>query len=148
MNIDIGQINHTVNFVQSLLNPCYMELKQRFHRFLSIPLPCTDELRPLNITADKGTLKHDCNQVTMVRTPVLKSGTLFQRFFISFPEVNSHKGQDISKLALDACTEGMGLTYEDLRQRISGGVSMVNIRRYLVLRKIWELNRYPGLGKK
>ena len=57
----------------------------------------------------------------MIRTHVLQNGTLFQRFFVSFPEVQSHKGVDISELILNACTEELGLTNNTLRQRISGG---------------------------
>lgn len=120
-NIDIGQMNHSEIFLRKLLPPFYTELKQRLQRLLNAPLHCTVELRPLNITADKGTLKHYCNQITMIRTPVLQNGTLFQRFFVSFPEVESHKGVDISELILNACTQELGLTNNELRQRISGG---------------------------
>ena len=121
VNIDIGQINHSEVFARNLLSPCYEELKQRLQHLLNKPLPCTGELRPLNITADKGTLKHDCNQVTMIRTPILKNGVLFQRFFLSFPEVHSHKGDAVSKLAIDACLDELGLTINELRERFTGG---------------------------
>ncbi len=56
----------------------------------------------------------------MIRTQVLTNGTLFQRFFVSFLEVRSHKGIDVSTLILDACKDALGLTISDLRQRISG----------------------------
>ena len=119
-NIEIAQINHREHFIRSVLNPCYNELKNRLQRLLNETLLCTDQLRPLNLTAYKGTMKHDCNQMTVIRTPVLKNGTLFQRFFFTFPEVHSHKGFNISQLILQVCSEGLNLSYEDLRQRISG----------------------------
>ena len=136
VNIDIGQINHSEHFVRRLLPSCYSELQQRLRRFMNVPLPCTGELRPVNITADKGTIKHDCNQVTMIRTPVLTNGTLFQRFFVGFPEVQSHKGIDVSTLILDACVGELGFTTNQLRQRISGGCFdgqyfHLNVQRHL-----------------
>ena len=72
----------------------------------------------------------------MIRKPVLQNGTLFQRFSVSFTEVQSHKGVDISELILNACTEELGLTNNTLRQRISGGCFdgqyfHLNVERYL-----------------
>ena len=121
MKIDIGQINHSRWFIQSLLTPCFSELKKRLQQHLNKPLPCTDELRPLNITADKGTIKHDCSQVTMIRTPSLKNGHLFERFFVANPDVHCHKGREITELLLQVCFEQLNLSPEDLRQRFSGG---------------------------
>ena len=45
----------------------------------------------------------------------------FSAFFLAFPEVQSHKGKDISKLILDACFNGLDLNVDEVRQRISGG---------------------------
>ena len=121
VKIDIGQINHSERFVRTLLSPCFNELKKRLQQHLNKPLPCTGELRPLNLAADKGTVKHDCNQVTMIRTVALKNGHLFERFFIGHPDVLSHKGRDISSLLLSCCSENLNLSLEEIRQRISGG---------------------------
>ena len=120
VKIDIGQINHSEQFIRRLLEPCFTELKKRLQRHLNQVLPCTDQLRPLNITADKGTIKHDCNQVTMIRTPALKNGHLFESFFLAHPEVNSHKGNHVSELILKVCSDQLNLSFEDLRHRISG----------------------------
>ena len=121
VKIDIGQVNHSEKFIRTLLEPCFIELKKRLHQQLNQNLPCSDELRPLNITADKGTIKHDCNQVTMIRTPAIKNGHLFERFFLGHPEVKSHKGRDISHLIFQVMTDQLNLPLEEIRQRISGG---------------------------
>ena len=101
VKIDVGQINHSEHFVRRLLDPCYKELMKRLQQHLNEPLPCTDVLRPINLMADKGTIKHDCNQITMIRTLALKNGCLFERFFLTHPEVRSHKGKDISHLLIE-----------------------------------------------
>ena len=118
--IDIGQINHSEKFLRRLIEPCHKELLKRLQRHLNAELPCTGQVRPINIMADKGTVKHDCKQITMIRTLAIQNGCLFERFFLDHPEVLCHKGEDISNLLLQSCCEKLNLSIEDLRLRFTG----------------------------
>ena len=83
--IDIGQINHSEIFLRRLLDPCYGELQKRLRNHLNQVLPCTGHERPVSLLLDKGTIKHDTSQLTMIRTPCLKGGVLFESFFVGNP---------------------------------------------------------------
>ena len=143
VEINIGQVNHSEIFLRRLLEPCFSELKKRLQQHLNKPLPCTDELRPFNLTADKGTIKHDCNQVTMIRTPALKNGHIFEKFFIAHPEVHCHKGFEISELLLKACSEQLNMPIEEIRRRFSGGCFDGQYIRLNVKKHLGELLHLP-----
>ena len=81
-NIDIGQINHSEKFLWRLIDPCYIELQKQLRTYLNQIVPCTDFPRPVTLLADKGTIKHDTSQVTLIKTICLKKGILFATFFV------------------------------------------------------------------
>ena len=91
-SIDIGQINHSEHFLRRLLDPCYCELQKRLRTHLNQLLPSTDHERPITLLLDKGTIKHDTSQLTLIRTPCLKGGVLFETFFVGNPTVTESDG--------------------------------------------------------
>ena len=94
------------------------------------PLPCTGKLRPIAVMADKGTIKHDSLQLTLIKTLSLKKGVLFERFFVDNPEVTDGDGLSLTNLVVNSVNR------DDLRQRFTGGCFdgqyiHLNVRRRL-----------------
>ena len=81
-SIDIGQINHSEMFLRRILNPCYKELQKRLTNYLNQDLSGTGHPRPVTLLLDKGTIKHNTSQVTLIRTPCLKGDVLFESFLL------------------------------------------------------------------
>ena len=135
-NIDIGQINHSEIFVRRLLDPCYRELQKRLRNHLNQVLPCTDHERPVTLLLDKGTIKHDTSQLTMIRTPCLKGGVLFESFFAGNPTVTENCGLSLSQLLVNTITGPLEWTDDTLRERLSGACVdgqyiHLNLRKHL-----------------
>ena len=61
----------------------YQELQKRRRSHMNQILPCTGHEQPVTLLLDKGTIKHDTGQLTLVRTPSLKAVTIFESFFIN-----------------------------------------------------------------
>ena len=99
-NIDMGEVNHSTHFVENFVTSVYQVLLKRFQSFLENPLPCTGKLSPFAMLGDKGTIKHDITQPTLIRTLLLQKNNLFQKYFLSHPEVLSHTGENITELLL------------------------------------------------
>ena len=118
--IDIGQINHSEHFLRRLIDPCHRELLKRLRTYLNKPLPCTDAPGPITLLADKGTIKHDTSQVTLIKTPCLNNGCLFQRFFVGNPIVTDSSGLGLTKLLLSTVCESLDWTKDEVRERYSG----------------------------
>jgi len=119
-NIDIGHINHSDQFSRRLVEPCYNELLKRLRIHMRKPLPCTGEVRPVTILADKGTINHDTLQLTMIKTLCLKKGVLFERFFIDNPDVVKNDGLSLSELLINSVCSSIDLSHQNLRQSFTG----------------------------
>ena len=68
----------------------YEVLINRLKIFFQKPLPCTGKTSPIAILADKGTIKRDVTQPTLIRVTSPKIQSLFRKFYLSHPEVTSH----------------------------------------------------------
>lgn len=119
-DIDIGQINHSEIFLRKLLNPCFEVLQRRLRTYLDQLLPCTGRQRAITLLLDKGTIKHDTTQLTLLRTPCLRNGVLFESFFVGNPNVVNNCGLALTKLLLDTVTETLSWNGGELRERLSG----------------------------
>ena len=108
--IDIGEINHSEIFLRRLVDPCYCELLKRLRNYLNQVLPCTGQPLPITILADKGTIKHDTLQLTLIQTLCLKKGVLFERFFIGNPEVVNHGGFNITEMLINTVCDTLDIT--------------------------------------
>ena len=80
-----------------------------------------DNLAQIAILADKGTIKHDTLQLTLIRILCLKKGVLFERFFIGNPEVVNHGGFNITGILINTVCDTLDITREVLRQRLTVG---------------------------
>lgn len=120
IEVDIGQINHTEHFLRNLVNPCYEELQKRLRSHLTKILPCTDSPSPITLLADKGTIKHDTSQVTLIKTLCLKNKVMFERFFVGNPLVTDNSGVGVTTLLIKTVCNTLNWTIEELRERYSG----------------------------
>ena len=118
--IDIGQINHSEIFLRRLLDPCFTVLQKRLRKHINEILSCTGEERHITLLLDKGTIKHDTSQLTLIRTPCLKSGVLFESFFVGNPNVLSSCGVSLTRLLINSILMSLDWTEEHLRKRFSG----------------------------
>ena len=118
--IDIGQINHSEHFLRNLLDPCYRELLKRLRSHLNQVIPCTDHERPVTLLLDKGTIKHDTSQLTVIRTPCLKRGILFESFLVGNPTVTHGAGLPLTQLLVTTVNETLDWNKDTLRERFSG----------------------------
>ena len=66
--IDLGEVNHSTRFIENFVTPVYDVLLKRLQSLLEKPLPCTGKPTPFAILADKGTIKRDVTQPTLIRT--------------------------------------------------------------------------------
>ena len=105
--------------LRRLLNPCYKELQKRLTNYLNQDLSCTGHPRPVTLLLDKGTIKHNTSQLTLIRTLCLKGGVLLESFLIGNPNVLDNSGISLTKLLIDTVTETFGRE-EDLRECLSG----------------------------
>lgn len=119
-SIDIGQINHSEHFLRNLLDPCFHELQKRLRTHLNEVIPCTDRERPVALLLDKGTIKHDTSQLTMIRTPCLKGGVLFESFFVGNPIVTENGGLPLTKSLVEIVYRTLNWNADILRERFSG----------------------------
>ena len=119
--IDIGQVNHSERFIRQLLNPCYSELLKRLRIHLDCVLDCTGDKRPISLIADKGTIKRDSLQMTLIRTPSLKNGFLFETFFIGNPLALRSDGIYLTNLLITEICTLLNWSTADLRKQICGG---------------------------
>ena len=62
-----GVINHSRKFARKFVSPVYDVLVKRLRVLLSKPLPCTGDVSPIVILGDKGTVKRDVTQPTIIR---------------------------------------------------------------------------------
>ena len=118
--IDIGQINHSDQFIRKLLDTFYSELLKRLRIHLNCILDCTGEPRPISLIADKGTIKRDSLQLTLIRTLSLKNGFLFEKIFISNSVAMKGDGSYITNLFITEVCNVLNLSEADLRKRFCG----------------------------
>ena len=68
-----------------------------------------------------GTIKHDASQLTVIRTPCLKAGVLFESFFAGNPTtVTENNGLSLSQLLMKTVNEPLDWTNDIPRERSSG----------------------------
>ena len=91
-HIDVGEINHSREFVRKFVDSVHAVLVDRLKKFLQKPLPSTGKPSPIAILGDKGTIKRDVTQPTLIRIASPSKNKLFRKFYMSHPEVLSHTG--------------------------------------------------------
>ena len=121
-NIDIiGEINHSRWFVQKFVDSVYAVLLERLKRFLQKPLSCTGKPSPLAILGDKGTIKRDVTQPTLIRVASPAKNKICRKFYMSHPEVLSHTGDNVTELLLHSIKTTLGWSTPEIRQQFCGG---------------------------
>ena len=70
---------------------------------------------------DKGTVKPNVTQPTLIRVVSLNKNSLFQKLFLSHPQVTSHTGENIARLLLSSITETLSWTIGTTRERFRVG---------------------------
>ena len=106
--------------MRNLLDPCFEVLQLRLQPYLNNPLACTGWLRPVSLTLEKRTIKHDTRQLIDIRTPCLRNGVLFEKFFVGNPNVKDNSGLGLSNLLVDEANNIMNWTKQVLRDRVTG----------------------------
>ena len=120
-NIDVGEINHSRYFVRNFVDSVYSVLIDRLKVFLQKPLPCTGKPSPIAILGDKGTIKRDVTQPTLIRVASPGKNKLFRKFYMSHPEVLSHTGENVTELLLHSIKTTLGWSIQEIRERFCGG---------------------------
>lgn len=118
--VDVGNINHSINFLSQFLENIYAELLESFAKFLHTSLPCTGQLPPLCLKPDKFTHKHQGAQGLIVRHPCLKNGRLFKETYVSHAKVEDSGCQYWITLMIDAIKTQFNYTDAELRQVFAG----------------------------
>lgn len=85
--VDIGDINHSKDFVKKLLPEFAKHIKGRVKKFITTTLPQTGHLPAVNTAADKATYKHRSRQFVSLTTIVPDSPGLIQMIFVGIPVV-------------------------------------------------------------
>ena len=116
-NIDMGEINHSVAFTTKFLESVSSVLRKRLRNVLDVALPCTNKPSPFAILGDKGTIKRNSSQPTLIRVATLRKQQLFQKYYMSHPQVISQSGEDITDLLLSSVMDTLGWSISILRQR-------------------------------
>ena len=93
----------------------------RLNSLLDKPLPATKTVLPYAILGDKGTIKHDCTQPTLIQVATFNKGCLFQKFYLSHPEVTSHMGENNTDLLFSSLRDTLGWSSNTIRERFCGG---------------------------
>ena len=119
--IDMGEVNHSTRFIENFVTPMYGVLLKRLQSLLEKPLPSTGKPTPFAILANKGTIKRVVTQPTLIRTVSVRKNNLFQKYYISHPEVTSHKGESITELLVSALENSLGWSVAKIRERFCGG---------------------------
>ena len=90
---DVGNINHSHNFVGKLLPYIANTVKSRLQKFLGSIVPATGCLPPCNIMADKATDKRDSLHLIGILTINPGGTTLLKAFFLGAPKCAGGKGE-------------------------------------------------------
>lgn len=115
-DIDMGEINHSTHLLTNSMHFLYDVLLKRFGSLLGKTLPCTGKPSPFSILGNKGTIKHDVTQPTL-RTVLLEKYTLFEKYFLSYPEVISHTGENVTELLLSSVKNVLGWSFSEIQER-------------------------------
>lgn len=94
--VDLGEINHSLQFPRGFLPFVAMKVKSRLNKFLSTRLPQTGHRPALNVLADKATSKHRTKQFVGVAMVVPDAEDLVQVALLGHPIVKGHHGVDIA----------------------------------------------------
>ena len=93
---DMGDINHSKNFVDKFRPYVSDEVHKRTASFLTTRLVQTGYLPPLNIQADKGTNVHRTRQFLSVITVIPDSDCLLGCIYVGQPVVKAHDGHGVT----------------------------------------------------
>ena len=82
---DLGDINHSFNFVKKMATSCSEVIQERLKKHLSTRLPQTGCLPPCKIVQDGATYKHNTRHLTGLTTIFPGDEPLLQSVFLSAP---------------------------------------------------------------
>ena len=111
----MDEVNHSREFIRHFVKPVYQVRLDRLKCVLAKPLPCTGKQSPFAILGDKGTIKRDVTQHTLIRVVSLKKNNLFQKFYLSHPEVTSHTAENVTELLLSSIQNTLAWTIAEIR---------------------------------
>ena len=115
------KVNHSRRFIQDFVTSVYQVLLSRLKTLLEKPLPCTGKPSPFAILGDKGTIKRDVTQPTLIRVVSLNKKYCSRNSIYLTPDITSHTGEHIAQLLLSSVTETLGWTIGSTRERLCGG---------------------------
>lgn len=93
---DLGDLNHSKNFVEKFRPYVSKEVNKRTKAFLNTRLLQTGYRPPLNIQADKGTNVHRTRQFMSVITVIPDSDSLLGCIYMGQPVVKAHDGHNVA----------------------------------------------------
>ena len=117
----MGEVNHSKRFIHDFVKFVFQVLQSRLKNLLEKPSSCTGNPSPFAILGDKGTVKRDVTQPTLIRVVSLNKNNLFRKIFLSHPQVTSHIDENIARLLLSSISETLSWTIGTTRERFCGG---------------------------
>ena len=94
--IDMGNINHSHNFLPKF-RPCVAkEVSARMSKFLNSIMAQSGCLPPINIGADKGTSKHRTRQFITALIVIPDAAQVLQPVYVGQPVVKQHSGKGVA----------------------------------------------------
>ena len=121
--VDVGNINHSRDFVTRFLQCVYDYIKELCVNFFHTSLECTNQLPPLCFKADKFTHKKEGSQAVIVRHPSLKNGKLFRETYVDHAKVEECGSEYWAKLLIKSIKSNFGFSDEEIRQVFAGAAA-------------------------
>ena len=94
---DLGDINHSKNFVDKFRPHLAAEVHRRMSNFVTTRMEQTGHFPALNVQADKGTSVHRTRQFITATTVVPDSENLINVVYVGQPVVKNHDGIGLAK---------------------------------------------------
>ena len=93
---DVGDINHSFNFVPQFLKHVAQVIEDRLKRFLCTRTVQTGFKPPVKIVADKATWQHQTRQIIGIVTVIGDADQPLQAMVLGSPVVKSHNGRGVT----------------------------------------------------
>ena len=95
--VDVGEINHSHNFVGKFRKRAAEAVQRRWRKHLSTRCPQTGCLPPVKILGDMATHQHWTRQAVGLAVLMPGSKQLIQTIILGFPRICKHNGESLSK---------------------------------------------------
>lgn len=118
--VDVGNINHSFDFLDRFLESIYKELIGNVSKFLHTPLSCTNRMPPICLKPDKFTHKLQGAQGLIIRHPCLTNGRLFRETYVSHEKVEGSGCMYWMQLMIDSVKTTFQYNDSEIRQVFKG----------------------------